>query len=51
MHFGDETIARRTDLTQDTDGQALQPTALVPPNGTPVTLRLRPIAPTPESAD
>ncbi|MEO0965739.1 MAG: YdjY domain-containing protein [Planctomycetota bacterium] len=47
VHFGDDTIARRTALTQNTDGQTLKPTDRVPPNGTPVTLRLRPAAPAP----
>ncbi|MEM6333468.1 MAG: YdjY domain-containing protein [Planctomycetota bacterium] len=42
VHFGDDTVARLTSLTQDTDGQALRPTAAVPPNGTAVTLTLRP---------
>ncbi|MEM1208268.1 MAG: YdjY domain-containing protein [Planctomycetota bacterium] len=47
VHFGDDTIARRTALTQNTDGQTLKPTDRVPPNGTPVTLRLRPADPDP----
>jgi hypothetical protein len=42
VHFGDDTLARRTGLTQSTDAQALAPTAAVPPNGTPVTLILTP---------
>jgi len=45
VHFGDDTLARQTPLTQNTDGQALVPTDAVPPNDTPVTLILRPANP------
>ncbi len=44
VHFGDEVLARPTELTNQTDQGSLAPhTELIPPVGTPVKIRLRPI--------
>jgi hypothetical protein len=44
VNFGDEVLARHTDRTNQNDQGALQPnTDLIPPVGTSVTIRLRPV--------
>ncbi len=44
VNFGDEVLARRTDLTNQTDAQAFDAnTEAIPPIGTRVILRLKPL--------
>jgi hypothetical protein len=51
VHFGDDMLARQTDLTSRNDNARWQArTALIPPLGTTVTLRLKPL-PMPKPSD
>jgi len=46
VHFGDDLLARDTELTSDTDGQILTArTEAIPEVGTQVRIRLRPVEP------
>ncbi|MAX25218.1 MAG: hypothetical protein CMJ19_12010 [Phycisphaeraceae bacterium] len=48
VHFGDDLLARKTNLTSRNDNARWQArTEKIPPVGTPVTLRLKPVAPPP----
>jgi len=52
VHFGDDVLAAQTDLTQSTDMQQLQPhLEVMPEAGTPVVVRLIPVAEEPDETE